>query len=96
MAQDFFVNFSEPSFPTASVAGGSHDCQMPISFLRDIPIGNRKSASAMDRTHPLPRGGTDFIASEPPDVSQSRGCKLEDLGWLVTKPLRILGSAVKD
>ena len=51
MAQDFFVNFSEPSFPTASVAGGSHDCQMPIvdcrlpiGLLGNIPIGNLHSA----------------------------------------------------
>jgi hypothetical protein len=40
------------------------DCQLPISNWRlpIKPIGNRKSEIANPKTHPLPRGGTDFIA----------------------------------
>ena len=37
--------------------------RLPIADCQSKLIGNRKSTVANPETHPLPRGGTDFIAS---------------------------------
>jgi hypothetical protein len=45
------------------------DCQLPISDWRlpVKPIGNRQSQIENPETHPLPRGGTDFMSHGNPD-----------------------------
>ena len=42
MAQDFFVNFSEPSFPTASVAGGYWSRRRCQHFYLGVPTRYRE------------------------------------------------------
>ena len=75
MAQDFFVNFSEPSFPTASVAGGFRwDLERRLVCSSDL---------VRQQTHPLPRGGTDSIAFDRPLLSNSLTEHYRNLVYLV-------------
>jgi len=38
------------------------NCRLPIARLSILQIGNRKLAIGNAEAHPLPRGGSDFIA----------------------------------
>jgi hypothetical protein len=58
------------------------DCQLPILDWRlpIEPIGNRQSQIENLETHPLPRGGTDFIGSRVVNLSPLP-LKTRSRGW---------------